>query len=175
MVRLWKIMFDLVLTMWEGVLLRLWGAVKNNRLYKKTQKVDFLKIQKFIRADNKSYCCQVTFASLDKLLSCLKVHFLVFWRRILPFLCLSVRHTLFTPFNGLPKVQCPNFFDIWNPWGKSNIKKWSQIWTFWFKNGVKLPQQKKFFTIFFFFICSLRLTVFLSPLPKVQCPTFLDI
>ena len=130
MVRLWKIMFDLVLTMWVGVLLRLWGAVKNNRLYKKTQKVDFLKIQKFIRADNKSYCCHVTFASLDKLLSCLKVHFLVFWRRILPFLCLSVRHTLFTPFNGLPKVQCPNFFDIWNPWGKSNIKKWSQIWTF---------------------------------------------
>ena len=35
-------------------------------------------------------------------------------------MCLSVRHTLFTPFNGLfaPEVQCPNILDIRNPWGK---------------------------------------------------------
>ena len=32
-----------------------------------------------------------------------------------------------------------------------------------------------FFTYFFFFICSLRLTVFLPLLPKVQYPNFLHI
>ena len=37
-----------------------------------------------------------------------------------------------TPFNGLfsqsPKIQCPNFLNFWNPLGKINVKKWSQIW-----------------------------------------------
>ena len=43
------------------------------------------------------------------------------------FVCLSVclshfslRLTIFLP--PLPKVQCPIFLDIWNPWGKSNEK-----------------------------------------------------
>ena len=46
-------MFDLVLTMSVGVLLRLGGTVKKNRLRTKKRKVDFLKIQKLIRADKK--------------------------------------------------------------------------------------------------------------------------
>ena len=46
-------MFDLVLTMSVGVLLRLGGAVKKNRLRQKKQKHDFLKILKLIRADKK--------------------------------------------------------------------------------------------------------------------------
>ena len=49
MVRLWKIIFDLVLTMPVGLLLKLGGAVRKQRLKKK---VDFLKIQKLIPADN---------------------------------------------------------------------------------------------------------------------------
>ena len=42
MVRLLKIMFDLVLTMLVGVLLRLGGAVRKNRLFKVKQKANFL-------------------------------------------------------------------------------------------------------------------------------------
>ena len=68
-------MFDLVLTMSVGVLLGLGGAVKKNRLRQKKQKNDFLKIQKLIRADKKSYRRHATFVSLDKLLSFLKGHF----------------------------------------------------------------------------------------------------
>ena len=34
--------------------------------------------------------------------------------------------------------------------GKSNEKKWSQIWTFLLKNGLKWPRQKKFITDFFY-------------------------
>ena len=64
MVRLWKIMFDLVITMSVGVLLRLWGAVKKNRLCKIKQKINFLKIHKITKADKNRY-----------ILSFLKVHF----------------------------------------------------------------------------------------------------
>ena len=46
-------MFYLVLTMSVGVLFTLGGAVKKNRLRNRKQKVDFLKIQKLIRADKK--------------------------------------------------------------------------------------------------------------------------
>ena len=55
---------------------------------------------------------------------------------------------------------------------KSNGKKWSQIWNFLLIKGVKLPRQ--FFFLWIFFICSLRLNVFFTPLPEVQCPNFLD-
>ena len=41
MVSLLKIMFNLVLTMSVGVLLRLGGAVRKKRLLQKKQKVDF--------------------------------------------------------------------------------------------------------------------------------------
>ena len=57
-------MFDLVLTMSVGVLLRLGGAVKKNRLRQKNQKVDFLKIQKLIRADKKKLLLSRNFCQL---------------------------------------------------------------------------------------------------------------
>ena len=55
--------------------------------------------------------------------------------------------------------------------GKSNGKKWSQIWTFLFDNCLKLPHKKSFFLHFFWSF----LTVFLPPLPKAECPIFLEI
>ena len=71
-------MFDLVLTMSVGVLLRLGGAIKKNRLRQKKPKIYFWKIQKLIRADKKSYRRHATFVSSDRLLSFLKLHFLFF-------------------------------------------------------------------------------------------------
>ena len=47
-----------------GVLLRLGGAVKKNRLRQKNQKVDFLKIQKLIRADKKKLLASRNFCKL---------------------------------------------------------------------------------------------------------------
>ena len=48
---------------------------------------------------------------------------------------------LFTLLNGLfaptSQVQCPNFLDIRNPWGKSNEEKLSQIRAFLLKNVIK--------------------------------------
>ena len=79
------------------------------------------------------------------------------------FVCLFVHHTfslsltVFVP--PLLKVQCPNFLEIWNSLVKKNEKKWSQICTFLLTNGWKAPHRKEFF----FFICSLRLNVFLPP------------
>ena len=78
-----------------------------------------------------------------------------------------------------------------------SVKKWSQIWKLLFIKGVKLPWQKKFFLMVFFwdnsfywaklsvcvFVClffcpSHFLTSFNSlsppPLHKVQCPNFLN-
>ena len=57
-------MFDLVLTMSVGVLLRLGGAVKKNRLRKKKQKNYFLKILKLIRADKKKLLLSRNFCQL---------------------------------------------------------------------------------------------------------------
>ena len=57
--------------------------------------------------------------------------------------------------------------------GKSNGKKWSQVWTFLFENCLKSPRKKKFF--FFSSLLRYRLTVFLSPLLEVWCPIFLEI
>ena len=64
------------------------------------------------------------------------------------------------------------FLEIWNPWGKVMERSGPRFEDFLFKNGLKLPRQKNFFL--HFFICSLRLNVFFPPLPKVQCPNFLD-
>ena len=67
--------------------------------------------------------------------------------------CLSVcslvryRSTVFLP--PLPEVGCPIFLEIRNPWGKSNGKKWSQIWTFLFESCLKLPRKKKVFFCWF--------------------------
>ena len=57
-------MFDLVLTMSVGVLLRLGGAVKKNRLRQKKQKNYFLKILKLIRADKKKLSSSRNFCQL---------------------------------------------------------------------------------------------------------------
>ena len=46
--------------------------------------------------------------------------------------------------------------------GKSNGKKWSQIWTFMFENGIKSPRKKKFFSSLFFGL--LRFLVFFNGL-----------
>ena len=61
--------------------------------------------------------------------------------------------------------------------GKSNGKKWSQIWTFLFENCRKLRHKKMFFSSLFsiFFCFRSFLTVFLPPLPEVGCPIFLEI
>ena len=61
--------------------------------------------------------------------------------------------------------------------GKSNGKKWSQIWTFLFENCLKSPRKKKFFSSLFLVFVGFRsfLTVLLPPLPKVGCPIFLKI
>ena len=79
---------------------------------------------------------------------------------------------LFTPFKGpfahTSRCQMSKIFRYLESLGKSNGKKWSQIWTFFLKNCVKITRKKSFLRIFV--ICSLRLKVFLTPLPEVQCP-----
>ena len=57
-------MFDLVLTMSVEFLLRLRGAVKKNRLRKKKQKNDFLKILKLIQTDKKKLSSSRNFCQL---------------------------------------------------------------------------------------------------------------
>ena len=59
--------------------------------------------------------------------------------------------------------------------GKSNGKKWSQIGTFLFENGLKSPRKKKVFFSLIFSLLRYPLTVFLPPLHKVGCPIFLKI
>ena len=94
------------------------------------------------------------------------------------FLCLSVRHTLFTPFNSLSAPTSlsamSKLFKYVESLGKSNGMMWSQIRFFCSKIVKKIAAAKKFLQIFFF-NCLLRLTVFLPPLLKVKCPNFLDI
>ena len=68
-------------------------------------------------------------------------------------------------------VQCANFLKYSESFGKSNENKWSQIWKFMLKNGIKLQWQKKFF-LRIFFVWSLRLKVFMPPIPEVKCPFF---
>ena len=79
---------------------------------------------------------------------------------------------LFTPFNS------PFAHTSWSPMskifryleslGKSNGKMWSQIWTFFTQKWCKIPRQNFFKTDFCHF--SLRLKVFLPPIPEVQRP-----
>ena len=52
---------------------------------------------------------------------------------------------------------------------KSNVEKWSQIWAFLLKNGLKSPRRRNKKFIKKNFICPLRLNVFLPPLLEVQC------
>ena len=66
--------------------------------------------------------------------------------------CLSVRLFTFEVqfkrlFAPLPKVECPIFLEIRNPWGKSNGKKWSQIWTFLFGSGLNRQKKSSYFCL----------------------------
>ena len=64
------------------------------------------------------------------------------------FVCLF---TFEVPFNGLfaptSRSRMSNIFRDSESLGKSNEKKWSEIWTFLFKNCLKSPRKKK---VFFF-------------------------
>ena len=57
-------------------------------------------------------------------------------------------------FNGLfaptSRIWMSNIFRDSESLGKSNGKKWSQIWTFLFENCRKSPGKKKFFSLTFF-------------------------
>ena len=62
--------------------------------------------------------------------------------------------TFFTfdvPFNGLfaptSQSRMSNIFRDSESLGKSNVKKWSNIWTFLFGSGLKSPRKKKFFLL----------------------------
>ena len=67
-------------------------------------------------------------------------------------LCVCV-FTFNVPFNGLfaPSSwsRMSNIFRDSESLGKSNKKKWSNIWTFMFGNVLKLPRKKKFFFCLF--------------------------
>ena len=87
--------------------------------------------------------------------------------------CPSVRVSvrLFTfevPFNGLfaptSQSRMSNIFWDSESLGKSNGKKWSQIWTLLFENCRKSPRKKKFFfsPLFSFFFYLLRFLVFFN-------------
>ena len=78
---------------------------------------------------------------------------------------------LFAPTS---RSRMSNIFRDSESLGKSNGKKWSQIWTFLFENCLKAPCKKKFFSSLFSLL-RYRLTVFLPPLPKIGCPIFLEI
>ena len=79
-----------------------------------------------------------------------------FYKSKCPSVCLSV--PLFTfevPFKRLfaptSRSRMSNIFRDSESLGKSNGKKWSQIWTFLCGKGLKSPRKKKFF--FFFWFC----------------------
>ena len=58
------------------------------------------------------------------------------------FVCSLLRYRLNVFLPPLPEVGCPIFFRDSESLGKSNGKKWSQIWRFLFGSGLKLPRQK---------------------------------
>ena len=162
MVRLWKIMFDLVFTMSIGVLLRLEGGVRKNRRCQKNKMLTFLKSKSFSELTKKVVIVTQLLSARIRF-EFLKGFFTKDFSFFLFFLCFSVCHTLFTLFNGLfaPTSRSPmsKLFRYSESLGKSNQKKWSQSWTFLLKNGVKSQSQ---FLRDFFFISFLRLTVILE-------------
>ena len=183
MVRWWKIKFHLVLTMTVGVLLRLGVPLRKIGFVKKNKKMTFWKSKSLSELTKKSYRRHATFVSLDKHLSFQKGHFLFFFTKdfaisslflFCVFVCPShFVHGLFAPISQSPMSK---LFRYSESLGKSNWKKWSQIWTFFLKNGVKMPRQKKFFFFLrIFVICSLRLKVFFPHFRKFYVQFHLDI
>ena len=94
--------------------------------------------------------------------------------------CLSVCvFTFEVPFNGLlpplPKVGCPVFLKIQNPWGKVVERSGLRYEHFCLKIIKNCRAKNKFFSSHFFSLLRYRLTVFLPPFPKVGSPIFLEI
>ena len=85
--------------------------------------------------------------------------------------------TVFLP--PLPEVRCPIFLEIRNPWGKVMERSGLRYEHFCLKIVENRVTKKSFFSpLFSLFFYLLRflvfLTVFLPPLPKVECPIFLE-
>ena len=111
-------------------------------------------------------------------------------RNVCPCVCLSV--CLFVHLWGnilkyfcppLSKVGCPKFLEIRNLRGKVILRSGLRFENFFLIQGVKSQRKKKlvfgqimpYRAGFFWYLCfSLILTVFLHPLPNVQCENFLD-
>ena len=95
--------------------------------------------------------------------------------------CSLLRYRLNVFLPTLPEVGCPKILEIRNHRG-SNGKKWSQIWKFLIIRCVKSTRKKvcfgqnlPYWAELVWYLCfSLRLTVFFSPLPEVQCKNLLD-
>ena len=91
------------------------------------------------------------------------------------FVCLFTFEVMFKLFFApTSQSQMSNIFRDSESLGKSNGKKWSQIWKFLFENCLKSPRKKKFFFPLFSLL-RYRLTVFLPPLSEVGYPIFLEI
>ena len=93
---------------------------------------------------------------------------------VCPSLCSLLRYRLNVFLSPLPGVGCPTFLEVPNPWGKSNGKKRSQMWSFLLKKCSKIVAAKKKKNDKFFSLCSLHLNVFVLQLLEVQCPNVLD-
>ena len=107
--------------------------------------------------------------------------FLNFWNRVLkiqnqifavrPDVRTSVIKKVTLP--PLTEVGCPAFLEIQNHRGKSNGKKWSQIWKLLLINGVKSPQKKSFLQIF---PCKAFFVMFYSSsFTRLQSVSFINI
>ena len=69
---------------------------------------------------------------------------------VCPSVCLFTLEVLFKRlFAPTSWSRMSNIFRDSESLGKSNDKKWSQIWTFWFRSGLKLPSKKIVFCWFF--------------------------
>ena len=100
---------------------------------------------------------------------------------VCPSVCPSVRLFTFEVsfkrlFAPTSRSRMPNIFWDSESLGKSNWKKWSQIWFFfWFGSGLKLPRKKSLFIgelcsqEFFFILFSCHLSPVTSHLSPVTC------
>ena len=73
---------------------------------------------------------------------------------VCPSVCLCVcsllRYRLLVFLPPLPKVGCPIFLEIRNPWGKVMERSGLRYEHFMFENSLKSPQKKKSFFLHFF-------------------------
>ena len=99
-----------------------------------------------------------------------------FYKSKCPHLCVSIclfvsLSYFLTQFNRLfsplPKGQCPNCLDFRNPCGKVMERSGLRFDHFCSFSVQNCGSKKSFLDIFF--ICTLCLNLFLSPVPKIQC------